>query len=59
MATFSLGVQHELAPSVVTVVQYVGNLAWHQNIVNNALNSLSPNIGLVNIAAPTAARKHG
>ena len=27
---FSLGVQHELAPSVVWVVQYVGNIAWHQ-----------------------------
>ena len=55
VAMFSLGVQHELAPSVVAVVQYVGNLAWHQNIVDNAVNSLSPNIGLVNIAAPTAA----
>jgi hypothetical protein len=35
---FSLGVQHELAPSVVWVVQYVGNLAWHQNVtpqINN------------------------
>ena len=52
---FSLGVQHELAPSVVWVVQYVGNLAWHQNIVDNAVNSLSPSIGLVNVAAPTAA----
>jgi len=27
---FSLGVQHELAPSVIWVVQYVGNIAWHQ-----------------------------
>ena len=32
VAQFSLGVQHELSPSVVLVVQYVGNLAWHQNI---------------------------
>lgn len=35
---FSLGVQHEVAPSVVWVVQYVGNLAWHQNVqrqINN------------------------
>jgi hypothetical protein len=31
VAQFSLGVQHELAPSVVWVVQYVGNIAWHQN----------------------------
>lgn len=32
---FSLGVQHEIAPSIVAVVQYVGNLAWHQNIRRN------------------------
>ena len=32
VAQFSLGVQHEVAPSVILVVQYVGNLAWHQNI---------------------------
>jgi len=38
VAQFSLGVQHEIKPSVVAVVQYVGNLAWHQNIerqINN------------------------
>jgi len=29
---FSLGVQHEVVPSVVWVVQYVGNLAWHQPV---------------------------
>jgi len=32
VAQFSLGVQHEVSPSVIWVVQYVGNLAWHQNI---------------------------
>lgn len=32
VAEFSLGVQHELSPAVVWVAQYVGNLAWHQNI---------------------------
>jgi carboxypeptidase family protein len=32
---FSLGVQHQIAPSVLAVVQYVGNLAWHQNIRRN------------------------
>ena len=32
VAQFSLGVQHEMKPSVIWVVQYVGNLAWHQNI---------------------------
>jgi hypothetical protein len=31
VAQYSLGVQHELAPSLIWVVQYVGNLAWHQN----------------------------
>jgi hypothetical protein len=31
VAQYSLGVQHELVPSVIWVVQYVGNLAWHQN----------------------------
>ena len=38
VAQFSLGVQRELAPSVIAVVQYVGNIAWHQNIerrINN------------------------
>jgi len=38
VAMFSLGVQHEITPSVVGVMQYVGNLAWHQNIVNNINN---------------------
>jgi len=32
IAQFSLGVQHELKPSMIWVVQYVGNIAWHQNI---------------------------
>jgi hypothetical protein len=31
-AMYSLGVQHELKPSMIFVLQYVGNLAWHQNI---------------------------
>jgi hypothetical protein len=35
---FSLGVQREVAPSVVWVVQYVGNLAWHQNVDRNINN---------------------
>lgn len=50
VAMFSLGVQHEITPSVIWVGQYVGNLQWHQNIINNAFNSLPTNIGLVNIA---------
>jgi Carboxypeptidase regulatory-like domain len=32
VAQFSLGVQREISPSVIWVVQYVGNLAWHQNV---------------------------
>jgi hypothetical protein len=50
VAMFSLGVQREITPAMIWVVQYVGNIQWHQNIVNNALNSLPTNIGLVNIA---------
>jgi hypothetical protein len=50
VAMFSLGVQHELAPSIVWIVQYVGNIQWHQNVINNALNAMPTNIGLVNIA---------
>jgi len=30
-ADFSLGIQHELAPSIVMQVQYVGSLGWDQN----------------------------
>ncbi|MFC5861380.1 TonB-dependent receptor [Acidicapsa dinghuensis] len=32
VAQYSLGVQHELKPSLIWVIQYVGNIAWHQNI---------------------------
>ncbi len=38
VAQYSLGIQHELKPSLILVVQYVGNDAWHQNIdrpINN------------------------
>jgi hypothetical protein len=38
VAQFSFGVQREISPSVIWVVQYVGNIAWHQNIerqINN------------------------
>ena len=38
VAQFSLGVQDEVSPSVIWVVQYVGNLAWHQNIRRNINN---------------------
>jgi len=38
VAQFSLGVQREIVPSVVLVVQYVGNMAWHQNITRHLNN---------------------
>lgn len=44
VAQFSLGLQHELSPSLVWVVQYVGNLAWHQNIQRH-INTLPLTIG--------------
>jgi hypothetical protein len=41
-AQFSLGVQHELAPSTVAIIQYVGMSAWHQND-ERAINTLPLN----------------
>jgi hypothetical protein len=38
VAQFSLGVQHEIKPALIWVVQYVGNLAWHQNIERHINN---------------------
>jgi len=32
VAQFSLGLQNQLAQSLILVTQYVGNIAWHQNI---------------------------
>ncbi len=32
VAQYSLGIQREIVPSLILVSQYVGNLAWHQNI---------------------------
>lgn len=31
-AEYSLGIQRQLAPSVISVIQYVGNTGWHQDI---------------------------
>lgn len=36
---YSLGVQHELAPSVIAVVQYVGSTGWHQQDIRS-INTL-------------------
>jgi hypothetical protein len=38
-AQFSLGVQQEVAPSVIAAVQYVGTTGWHQN-AESAFNTL-------------------
>jgi hypothetical protein len=38
VAQYSLGIQREIKPSLIWVVQYVGNLAWHQNIERNINN---------------------
>ncbi|MDE3105290.1 MAG: carboxypeptidase regulatory-like domain-containing protein [Acidobacteriota bacterium] len=46
VAQFSLGVQHELMPSVIWVIQYVGNIAWHQNI-DRQINNYSLNTPLI------------
>jgi hypothetical protein len=45
VAQFSFGVQNQLAQSVILVVQYVGNVAWHQNI-RRAINTYSLNTPL-------------
>jgi hypothetical protein len=50
VAQFSLGIQDQLAQSIILVVQYVGNMAWHQNIRTN-INNYSLNTPLT---CPTA-----
>jgi hypothetical protein len=59
VAMYSLGLQHELAPSVVWVIQYVGNSAWHQwddrqinNIPNTVRNVTIPQPGGGNASVP-------
>jgi hypothetical protein len=66
-AMYSLGVQHELQPSVIIVVQYVGNLGWHQNIdrdINNFpvntpdnLRALSASTGLPSTIYPAGSNE--
>ena len=46
VAQFSLGLQNQVAQSVILVVQYVGNIAWHQNI-RRAINTYSLNTPLL------------
>jgi len=51
-AMFSLGVQRQLAPSIVAVIQYVGSLGWSQNNDRNIntlpLNDLTHRQGVAN-----------
>lgn len=54
-AQFSLGVQHELAPSMIAVVQYVGMTGWNQND-ERAINTL-PLIDAANTANPYDQRE--
>jgi hypothetical protein len=46
VAQFSFGIQDQVAQSLILVVQYVGNLAWHQNIRRN-INNYSLNTPLL------------
>jgi hypothetical protein len=66
-ANFSLGVQHQLAPSIIAVVQYVGSRGWDQDndrqintlpLVNTNPDSLD-NLGLpfAGDAGPYAVRQ--
>jgi hypothetical protein len=59
---WSLGIQHQLKPSVVATVQYVGSSSWDQNdtraintlpLTNNPSNSLSTAAGGSTVNAPT------
>jgi len=33
VSQFSFGVQREVVPALIFVTQYVGNIAWHQNVI--------------------------
>ncbi len=64
---YSLGVQHELKPSMIWVVQYVGNLGYHQNIdrpINNFpintpdnLRALTASTGLPSATYPAGSNE--
>jgi hypothetical protein len=55
VAQYSLGVQHELAPALILVTQYVGNVAWHQNS-NIPINNF-PLTTLLSVRQAAAAGK--
>jgi hypothetical protein len=52
---YSLGLQRELARSVVWVLQYVGNSAWHQ-WDDHQINNIPNTIGNVTIPEPDGSR---
>jgi hypothetical protein len=52
---FSFGLQHELAPSIIAVVQYAGSIGWDQND-DRAINTL-PLADPTNAAGPYATRE--
>jgi hypothetical protein len=66
-AMYSLGLQHELKPSIIWVVQYVGNLGWHQNVnipINNFplttpnnLRALTASTGLPSSVYPAGSNE--
>jgi len=58
VAQYSLGVQREIKPSLIWVVQFVGNLAWDQNIVNQ-INNLDPNSPTTTVSVMCAAGDSG
>ena len=51
VAMYSLGLQRELVPSVIWVLQYVGNAGWHQ-WDNRQINNIPSTIGNVTIPEP-------
>ncbi len=51
VAQYSLGIQREILPSVVGTFQYVGNLAWHQNI-DRQINNYSQSLPYILAASP-------
>jgi hypothetical protein len=51
VAMYSLGLQRELAPSVIWVLQYVGNTARHQ-VDGRQINNISRSYGNVTIPEP-------
>jgi hypothetical protein len=51
VAMYSLGLQRELAPSVIWILQYVGNAAWHQ-WDDRQINNIPNTIGSATIPQP-------